>query len=244
MNRWKLLCGLGVVLALLPGCSDDKASDGDDSATTTTELPEACQGLESSGPTTSLPDQCADAIYAQTLGDSGSKEVQELTEDQRIGFGRGICAYAKALALDPTQAPTYSDLIESNATSWGVSKDVVEEIIDTAGQLCPADLVTVLDLRKDVDAVRVDLAVGGTGTATVRYTLPDGTTHDEQITPVWERSLTLRDPIDVQVVARADGDGTVTCSIAVGDEELESNDEASNEVTCSATADEIRSANR
>ncbi len=244
LNRWKLLCGLGVVLTLLAGCSDDDPSDGDGAAATTTSLPEACQGLDSSGSTTSIPDQCADAIYSQSLDDNGSKEVKELTEEQRIGFGRGICAYAKALALDPTQAPTYSDLIESNAKSWGVSKDAVEEIIDTAGQLCPADLVTVLDLRKDVDATRVDLSVGGTGTATVNYTLPDGTTHEEQITPVWERSLTLRDPIDVQVVARADGDGKVTCSIAVGEKKLQAKDDASNEVTCAATADEIRSASR
>jgi hypothetical protein len=69
----------------------------------------------------------------------------------------------------------------------------------------------------------VVLAIGGTTQrASLTYTLPGGLRRREIVTPPWRRTFTASEGQDVDMVARSDAGGSLTCSLKVDGEELKS----------------------
>lgn len=70
---------------------------------------------------------------------------------------------------------------------------------------------------------RVTLAIGGsTRRTSLTYTMPGGSRRREVVRPPWSRTFTARDGQDVDMVARSEAGGSLTCSLKVDGEELKS----------------------
>lgn len=70
---------------------------------------------------------------------------------------------------------------------------------------------------------RVTLAIGGsTRRTSLTYTVPGGPRRREVVRPPWKTTFTVRDGQDVDMVARSDAGGSLTCSLKVDGEELKS----------------------
>lgn len=233
------------LLLTLPGCvgggkKEEAKKEKPKSATT---LPVECKDVDAENGQP-LPADCADAVYAAGIADAGSKELKKVDKDRQLAFGRGMCAYASALAESPDKAPTYSELIESTSKSWGVSKDTVEEVLNLAASLCPGQLEPILALRKKTGSVTVEMSVIGPGKADVTYTLPTGDDFQDSITTPWEHQVILDSARDFRLTARTDK-GEVTCSITVeGQEVISKKGKDGAEAVCEATSAQINSAAR
>lgn len=221
MRRLAVVVTVG---ALLAGCS----SGGDETATRTstktkTAIPKECQSASGGDPTstTILSEACQNAIYAQALEGSQSKDVAALSNERKVAFGRGLCEYAKALAASTDPRPSFAELEASTAKSWGVTPQIFEEIYEASRFLCPTEIDTITDLKKPSGPIAVEFDVGGSGSVDVTYTLPDGNPSQKSVTAPWQQIVNLPQPIDVSVTAAGSkGANDVSCSIKVGDKQI------------------------
>lgn len=239
-----------IVAASCSGGTDDKA-EGKKPSTTTTALsdcvvssppPGDAQDGASEATTTSILQQCLDDAFTTAVAGNGSKAVRGLSADQVLGFGHGLCTYARSLAADPARSPDYDDFITSTSASWGVKPSVVEEMIGFAGSLCPNQMEPILALKKQVGAVLITAEGTGVGALTVSYTGPDGTAVESVVQSPWTNSVRFEEPTDFRLSVAAEG-GEAVCTIKANDHQVTTvagKDGAPAE--CSATAADIREA--
>lgn len=211
-----------------PECRDELGTQGEDG-----------EAVDASA----LSPRCRDAIFLTAVTANGSIELKSADEDQQLAFAYGICAYASAISENPSAAPSFSELIDSTSTSWGMPKHVVEEVIVYANDLCPDDIGILQEMKKNVGSVDVHMAVSGDVPLHVTYTGPNGDAIETTVEEIpWEHKLSLQAPSDVAFTA-ASGTGEVTCLVTVGDQELQRETEANGkEVDCSVSSAEIRDA--
>lgn len=248
------------LVAVLAGCTSnrrDDTADEEKKATTTTVLPEACEEAakqaqeppsvdESTGEVTAttLPPACADALFGIAVGESASDALKELPEAELLGYAHGACAFAAALTVEGTEAPTYQEFVETTSESWGQSPEVVEEIVTLAATLCPGQLAPLTDLATGASKVTLRLQVIGKGIAQVTYQGPGGDTLNDEVTTPWDHEVTLDAPAEFRLSARIP-DGAASCSIMVGATlVVEQETTPGEEVVCAATASELRDAAR
>jgi len=217
-----LVAALLLIAGVLAGCTDD--NDGGDAASkTTTTFRAAALAVDcpTGGTTTSvLPERCLNAAYIATINAKDVPEaVRKLGEDKQLAFAQGICAFAHVVTSGAAPAPVFQRFLDETAKSWKQPKAVVESIYRNASVLCPADYLAIANLPKTAGGtIEVALAVTGQGKATVTYTVPDGSSTQEQIAAPWTKLLQLETPIAVKVDVRPDESQALGCTIAVNDE--------------------------
>ena len=251
-KRWIAVATV-VAIALVAGCSGGEEAEGKkpSKGPTTTSLsdcvvkdtlPEnAPEGAEQST-TTSIVQKCLDDAFTATVGDKGSQALKDLSADQVLGFGHGLCAYAAALGADPSRAPSYKELIASTAGSWKVEPEVVEEMLGFAGTLCPNQLEPILTLKNQVGSVEITLEAAGSGSMTVSYAGPDGGPVQDTVSSPWTSSIRFDDPTDVRFSVTAEG-GPVTCTIRANDKQVTTATVTDGlTAECAASASDIRDA--
>jgi hypothetical protein len=248
------LAALFAVMAVVAvaGCTggDDNA-DEKPKPTTTTSLPEECDGADVAAPaeedaasatTSTLPQDCADAVFTSLIEEDGSEELRALDAEQQLGFGHGMCAYAAALKANPDDAPSYDELVTSTSESWGTSTEVVEEVLGLAANLCPGQLDPILDLRTNPTKITVEMSGTGSGELAVTYTTPDGGNLQDSVQSPWEQQVILDEAVEVRVAVS--GKGEVTCSFSINGERLAEETVTDDEAVCTATAAQVRDAAR
>lgn len=256
--RWLAVLGLVSVLAAV-SCTggDDAVEAPDEEEATSTSLPPECEGVQppedasaessdesKSSTTTTLPADCLNAVFAGIVADEGSEELTELEQDQLLGFGQGICAYASALEADPDNAPTYDELVASTSGSWGVSEKAVEEVLGFASTLCPGKLDPILSLRDDVGTITVQMTVSGATPVKVSYTSPDGDSLQDDIESPWEHEVILDPSSDFRLTASS-AEGEVSCSVSVkGERQVNETAGKSEEAECALSSAQLREAAR
>lgn len=236
------LLAIGVLASCQSGADESTSSTSPD---VEVALPKECTPAAASGGSpTSVPEVCADLAFVGNIRDSGSEELDELDDDQLVGFGRGICTYARALRDAEDATPTYGQLLDSNANSWDVSKESVQHVLDNVSQLCPQDFAILQALREEEGPVAVDLSATGTGEIVVVYTMPDGSSEQETVEAPWSQTINLFDTLDVSIAVRnSDGDEEHGCSISVAESVLDEQSAGGDEAAeCFANSAAIRSA--
>lgn len=252
---------IAVAVALVPACSGEDKAEGKKPKTpvTTTTLPADCivtgSGAPPEGPdggagetiapTTSILQKCLDKAFTEQVAKNGSAGLKKRSKDQLLGFGAGICAYARALAADPSKAPTYDELVKSTSASWKVKPSEFEEILTFAGVLCPNDLKPVLDLKAQAGggAVQLELSAASASEMEVTYQAPDGTRITGKVQTPWTQAVTLDAPVDYPFTVKV-GDGEATCVLKVKEQQVKTATATKDKpADCSATAAELRSAN-
>lgn len=250
-----------ILLVAGASCSGgDEAEGKKPSKSTTTTLPEDCV-IKDSGtpvegpdaeagatiaPTTSILQTCLDKAFKQQVTQHGSAALKKLSSDQVLAFGAGICAYSRALAADPSKAPTYDELVKSTSASWKVKPSEFEEILTFAAVLCPNDLNAVLDLKTQAGggSVPLELSAASASEMTVTYQAPDGSSVTGPAQTPWTQSVTLQGPVDYPFIVKV-SDGEATCTVKVKDTEVKTATGGKDEpADCSVTAAELRDANR
>lgn len=243
-----VLATVAVVAAACTG-GDDKAEGKKPSTTTTSpdcvisDPPpvDAPEGAAEST-TTSILQKCLDATFKDVIEGKGSEALKKLGAERQMALGQGLCAYAQALAADPTNLPRYSSFIESTAKSWDVKEAVVEEMVGAADALCPGKMNLLKELESNVGAVELSLEVTGGGTLSITFTGPDGTEVADTATTPWMHVVRFDQPTDFELHATAES-GEVACTVMADDDQVTSNTaEAGKTVSCSASADDIRKA--
>lgn len=253
MSRARGLVIVGTVglLFAFVGCSSGEKAEGKKPATTTTavsdcvvadSLPENAPEGAAEATTTSIVQKCLDDAFVAAVSGNGSKALKDLSKDQVLGFGHGLCAYAQSLAVDPARSPTYAELIKSTSESWGVQASVVEEMIGFAGTLCPNQLAPILALKKEVGTVMITFEGTGSGALTVSYTGPDGVAVDSVVQTPWTTSVRFDEPTDIRLSVSAEGGGA-SCTIKANDHQVTTaNGKDDAPAECSVTATDIREA--
>lgn len=240
------------LLCVTIGCSDGDKAEGKKPSTTTTALsdcvvqdtlPEdAPEGAKQQATTTSIVQQCLDDAFTAAVSEKGSADVKDLSPEQLLGFGHGLCAYAQALAADPSKAPTYKELLASTAASWKVEPAVVEEMLGFAGSLCPDQLGPILGLKEQVGTVEITMEATGGGTLNVTYTGPDGGQVQDAVASPWTHVVRFDAPTDFRVSVTAES-GEVTCSLKADDHQVTTATAGEGQAAeCAASAADIRTA--
>lgn len=243
-----------VLVAVSAGCTDKGGSN--ESAATTTTLRASALAVNcppySATTTSALPERCLNAAFVETVnGKDVPEAVRKLGEEKQLAFGQGICAFAHVVAGGTVAAPLHQQFLRETAAAWKQPPAVVEAIYRNAAVLCPEDYLAIANLPKTASgAIAVELSVGGTGDATVTYTVPDGSSTQEKVTVPWTKILQLTDPIDVKVDATPGEGGKLSCAITVQNEDQGTSKQVAsadgNEgtvTTCEAEAAAIDAAN-
>lgn len=250
-----VIAGLAVLMGagLLGACSDD-ATDSAARTTTTFETARlAADCSADSAPSTTLPpERCLNAAFIATVnGKDIPAAVRKLGEAKQLAFGQGICAFAHVVASGGAPAPVLQRFLDETAKSWKQPKVVVEAIYRNASVLCPTDYPAIANLPKSASgSVTVAFSVTGNGKATVTYTLPNGSTTQEQVAAPWNKLVHLDQVIAMQIDVRPDEHQALSCAIAVNNDSAGTSKQvaavtgkAGELTTCQATVDAIDLAN-
>lgn len=246
VKGWLGCSALVMVLGgLLLGCTaDNNANSGSSNGShaSNSSTPQACEDLGAT--TTSLSPKCQDALFTGSLAKSPSDEVKRISNEKKVAFGRGLCAYGAALGASTAPRPLYSELIASNAKSWGVSTAVVEELYAAAHFLCPTEMAIIEALPRTRGLTEVALDTAGAGTASVTYTVADGSTLQQTVKLPWHQIVQLPNPIAVTVVVRPVDPKNVECVVAVGGQQLDKQgvDAKTGLATCDVSGEQIERA--
>lgn len=243
-SRRRIVLVLVVVTATLAAGCTDNGSSASSRQTTTSSFGVGLSACTSPATTSTISQRCRELVFSAGLAKSGSAAVRKLSAPQQLGFARGLCAYAQALAASTRPRPLFSELAKSTATSWGVKPPVFREIYKAAKVLCPEELATIDGLPETRDPIEVSLSIGGSGPVGVTFTSADGNTQQQKVTAPWTLTIELKTAINMTLSARADGSTPLTCSISVSGSSLAEHEPApqAGEATCSVSADTIASA--
>lgn len=160
--------------------------------------------------------ECRERLYVESVRTGDFPELAGFHDDRLVAFGNGLCSYAESLrSTDPAARPMFGDLVSIHVQFLGVGPAVMEAVYASTKQLCPAGFDLLRTLRSE-SSIQVELSVG-TGSANITYFLPGGTPTQETAESLpWKGDPPVRTRLDL-AVGCADPDGTVGCSIAVGD---------------------------
>lgn len=173
--------------------------------------PEMSSSVDVEGPTTTMSDRCLDAFVEATVA-SIEGELGDLDADVVNGFIRGTCAFGEALASGDAMVTTRSDFLESNASSWGVSVESVETVLNLAIAACPDAVATVRSLPDEVQRREFTLVARARGEANLVFTLPDGTATEETFEDEMVHSVVYDAPI--AIVVQVFGTDGLECEIS------------------------------
>lgn len=255
MKDWRCrsvaLALAGILLATAVGCSTGERAVGKKSdGSTTTTSPADCvrsspadpNDLSNQATTTSIVQQCLEDAFLAVAADTGTEAVRALSRDQTLAFGHGLCAYAQALASDLSSVPSYREFVASTSASWGVDKQVVEDMIPLSESLCPGQLAPILALKASKGTVEVTWNATGTGPLRVTYTGPDGSEIVDTVASPWTHVVRFESTVDVRISVQASG-GSATCSIESNGNELNAaTGSEGSAAECAASAGDIRNA--
>lgn len=228
------------LVAVAAGCSSGEDDATEQPVVTTAQdlVEERCSASERLANEV-RSDGCADAVFAARVEQGGSEELRKLDRSRQIVLGRTLCSISASLPADSEQR--FTELMEQNAESWGVSLGAVEELTVFAQDLCPDVIGPLVDRQRNDGPYQVDLAATGTGPIEVTYTLPDGLTATETVESTFASPAFLESFIDMKVDVEASDGGPVSCSISVNGAAV-SEESGEDAVGCAATAGELKAA--
>jgi len=185
--------------------------------------------------------ECRERLYVESVRTGDFPELADLDDDRLVAFGNGLCSYAESLrSTDPAARPMFGDLVSSTSSSWGVGPAVMEAVYASTKQLCPAGFDLLRTLRRSESSIQVELSVVGTGSANITYFLPGGTPTQETAESLpWKRVIHQSEPDSISLSVAPIRDGTVGCSIAVGDVVVDEQRVAAEPATCDADAQAV-----
>lgn len=233
---------VAVALTATAACSG-KESDKKKEAVAESELKE-CKGVDLKK-TDELPPKCAEALFAQRISATGSKELAALDDAKVMEIGHGICSLASAIASDPTQSADFDQMIKANSKNWGIGADSVRKVIDKATVLCPDSMARLKQLTKDQGPTTVTLEATGSAKVQVSYRGTDADKSDQVVDPPWTKDVTVSKAGTVELIVFPSATSGVTtgCRMTVAGIEVASAQGGDGEMAvCSASQGQIRAA--
>lgn len=173
--------------------------------------------------------------------------LDDLTDEQLVQLMGALCAHLESIAADPSRRPaSVVQLGASTAASLGVTVDQVDALLTANEQTCPTGEEAVEAIEGDAGPVPILLSASGADDLSVTYSLPDGSSHQEQVANPWEVVVNYPEPIDVAMAVATEEGSAASCRIALGDVVLSETGagQAGGRVVCNASKDQIEGARR
>jgi len=192
---------------------------------------------------TSLAPACQAAVFLQGVGREKRPELAELSDQQLTTYASGLCGYASVLASDPGRAqPTYDNLLQTTAASWGVDPAVVDAVAASLDSFCPASAPVLKSLPRSDQAIELRLSLSGSGAALVTFELPEGANAQERLTAPGEKVINLTRPERVSVQVQPEPGAEVGCNLSLGSNVLVEQAPSASQTTCAVADSQIEHA--